>query len=143
MTKWHYTILLWLDEIRKDGLIKPASDYITLGERPIVWFSTNPDWELTANKNLVESDKVIFLDRAGTEKHYGLARIGVAPETAPYDWRSLKELSGMPGKHAEGLYREAIKRGSRPGQWWGTFDPVPREKWIAVQVYRDGQWVDG
>ena len=48
----------------------------------------------------------------------------------------------MPGKHAQGLYQTAIRRGARPGQWWGTFVPVPRSKWIAVQGYHDGQWVD-
>ena len=60
-------------------------------------------------------------------------RFGVAPETAPRDWRALKELSGMSGRMAQGLYREAIARGARPGQWWGTFEPVPRSQWTPLR----------
>lgn len=143
MTKWHYTICRHLDQIRKDGEIRPARLFIGVGERPITWFSTAADWEPTANKSRPGSDgSIVFLDRAGTAELYGLARIGVAPETAPYDWQALKELSGMAGKMAQELYRGAIRAGSRPGNWWGTFEAVPRSQWIAVQIYRDGVWVD-
>jgi hypothetical protein len=109
-----------------------------------VWFSTAPDWEPTATKSLVTADGTLMPEnRATTEKFGGgLARIGVSPETAPHDWRTLKELSGMSNKIAQRLYRAAIDCGSRPGHWWGTFDAVPRSKWIAVQVYRNGEWID-
>ena len=48
---------------------------------------------------------------------------------------------GMPGKIARALYRTAIDQGSKPGDWRGTFDPVPQEKWAAVEVFDDDQWV--
>lgn len=71
----------------------------------------------------------------------GLVRFAVAPETAPHDWRALKDLSGMAVREAQHLYREGINQGARPGDWWGTFEPVPRSKWTAVQVYESGEWV--
>jgi hypothetical protein len=140
-TKWHYTIGVHFENIIRDGEIKQSTDHVRY--KPIVWFSTAPDWEPTANKNRVEKDgRIISLNREETEReHGGLVRIGVAPETAPHDWQALKELSGMSSKIAKGLYDAAIKEGSRPGDWWGTFEPVPKSKWIAVEVYQNGTWI--
>jgi len=134
---------MWLNQIIKDGLILPATGFLPPGVRPVVWFSTAPDWEPTACKNRVHEDGTVeFLDRAGTAEFYGLARISVLPETAPHDWRALKELTGMSNKLAQTLYRSAITMGSRPGNWWGTFEAVPRSKWISAQIYTNAQWLD-
>jgi hypothetical protein len=144
LTKWHYTVGAKLTLILGDGMIKPATSGVPRGERPIVWFSTNQDWEPTADKSVMdEHGTLIHLDREKTaEMAGGLARISVAAETAPHDWQAIKELSGMTGWVAQGLYKTGIKKGSRPGDWWGSFDPVPRSKWLAIQVHRDGSWVN-
>lgn len=141
--KWHYTVGLCWAEIVKDGVIKPATAFVPPGEKPIVWFSTSEDWDSTANKVQVRDDGTVQnLDRAETEQLAGgLVRIGVDAETAPLDWHALKELSGMSSGMAQGLYKVAIKQGSRPGDWWGTFDAVPRAKWLKVERYDNGQWV--
>ena len=142
-TKWHYTTGQCAVQIIRDGVIKPATAYVPEGERPIVWFSTNQDWELTANKLWKNpGGSLIRLGRVQTgELGGGLVRFGVAPETAPHDWRALKEFSGMPGWMAQRLYRAAIARGARPGEWWGTFEPVIRSQWTAIDVDQDGVWV--
>jgi hypothetical protein len=142
--KWHYTVGVHVPSIVKDGVIRPATRFVPPGEKPIVWFSTHPDWEPTANKNWPNPDgSLIRLDRAGTaEKCGGLERFGVADETAPYRWQALKDLSGMSRKMAQGLYDTAIRMGARPSDWWGTFDAVPRSLWIAVQVHSGGVWLD-
>ena len=141
--KWHYTVGARFLSIVSDGMIKLATAGLPIDEKPIVWFSTNPDWEQTANKLSLAYGKLIRLDRARTaELGGGLVRIGVAPETAPHDWCALKELSGMSGRVAQGLYRAAIEMGAHPGDWWGAFDAVSRSKWEVVQVYQDGTWID-
>ena len=106
---------------------------------PIVWLSLNQSWKPTANKVWQQDGRLCLLTREQTEAlGGGLVRIGVAPETAPHDWQALKELSGMSSETAQSLYNAAIKKGSRPGQWRGTFDAVPRSQWIAVEVVQDG-----
>jgi len=127
----------------RDGVIKPATAYVPIGEHPIVWFSTAPVWEETANKRLLKPDgTVVNLDRDGTyARGGGLVRIGVAPETAPYTWGILKVKSRMKPKMAEGLVKAARRCGAKPSEWRGTFDPVPREKWIAVEVWDGTKWV--
>jgi hypothetical protein len=143
-TRWHYTTGENLSLILRDRFIKPATAFVPLGERPIVWFSTNPNWEPTASKATIDQDNVFSrLTMAETaELCGGLARFAVAPETAPHDWRALKGRSGMSNRMVQHLYKEGINQGARPGDWWGTFDPVPRSKWIAVQGYELGRWVD-
>lgn len=71
----------------------------------------------------------------------GLVRIGVSTETAPHNWQALKRLSGMKSRMAKGLEATGSKLNSRPSEWFGTFETVPRQKWAAVEVYQDGQWV--
>lgn len=139
---WHYTIGHWLRLIVADGIIKTATAGVPEGERPIVWFSKNPHWEQTANKALPRVDgHIVCPNMEQTAAHSGLGRIAVCPETAPYDWNALKELSGMTSKWAAALYKTAIAEGSRPSEWRGAFEPVPRSKWIGVESMQDGKWV--
>lgn len=140
---WHYTTGELFRLIVESGELRPATTYVPENERPIVWFSSNKNWEQTANKALRNNDGTVrSLDRDEMAAlGGGLVRIGVHPETAPHDWHALKELSRMSSKMAQGLYKSAIRKGSRPGEWRGTFEPVPREKWTAVEVYQNNEWV--
>jgi hypothetical protein len=70
-----------------------------------------------------------------------LARIGVAAETAPHDWQAFKRLSGIPANEAGGLYAVAVGRCARPGEWYVIFEPVPRERWLAIEVWDGSAWV--
>lgn len=143
MTLWHYTTGQCLVQILEAGSILPATAYVPKEERPIVWFSLNQSWEPGANKMLRQGDgTILVLNKEQTEElGGGLVRIGVAPETAPHDWHTLKELSGMSSTMAQALYRAAIESGARPGQWRGTFESVPRSKWIAMEIFKNGEWV--
>jgi hypothetical protein len=137
---WHYTLGQHFKSIKAEGLIKPATLHVPNGERAIVWFSTNSLWEQTARKGLETDDGQHWMTMQEMHQVCGLVRIGVDPETAPYDWRDLKELSGMHPKMAGALYAKAIEIGSRPGEWRGTFDPVPKEKWLTVECWNGKQW---
>jgi hypothetical protein len=143
MTVWHYTVGIRLESILKEGQIKPSTAFAPKNERKIVWFTTSGEWEQTANKSVTDNaGKLHHLNTEQTaEVCGGLARIGVDESTAPYTWRDLKELSGMSGPQAQGLYRGAIEKGSRLSAWRGALDPVPREKWLAVEVMENGVWV--
>jgi hypothetical protein len=142
--KWHYTTGRHFLSIVKTGVINPATSYVPAGEKPIVWFSTNQTWESTATKARIDPDgTIIGMSMAETAEVFdGLVRIGIAAETAPYRWRELKELSGMSGRMAQHLYDRAIECGARPGDWWGTFTPVPRSEWVKIEVLNGGRWED-
>ena len=46
----------------------------------------------------------------------------------------------MDASVAQKLYNVAIAGGARPGEWYGTFDPVAQEAWVSVEIWRDGEW---
>jgi hypothetical protein len=133
--RWHYTVWVWWEDIRRDGVVKAATAYVTDGEKPAVWFSVNEFWEETANKNAQTPDgRLVILDREGTRSHGGgLVRIGVAAETAPHDWNAHKVKAGLDKRIAKGLYDAALSSGARPGEWYVSYDPVPRSLWLAVE----------
>jgi hypothetical protein len=142
MIVWHYTVGAHLAKILKEGVIKPSTAFVPKNERTIVWFTTACEWDQTANKNVIHEGKLVYLNMEQTaEVGSGLCRIGVDELTAPYTWQELKELSGMSARTAQGLYQAAIDKGSRPGHWRGTFDSVPSDKWLAVEVLEGGVWV--
>jgi hypothetical protein len=137
---WHYTTGDYLIEIVKSGEIRPATANVPANERPAAWFSLEPHWEPTAQKALRNPDgAVVRLGMQGTyERCGGLARIGVALETCPHDWRAFKRLGGARAgmlRHMEKLGRA---QGADPALWRVSFEPVPQRLWTAIDVW-DGQ----
>ena len=126
----------------RDGLIKPATALVEPPERPIVWFSRNQFWERTVTKGMKFRDgRLIELDfNAMIERRLFPVRIGVLPETAPFDWLSLRKMSRMRPEMADGLVHVAEKVGADPRDWFGTFTPVPMEGWVDLQVYKNDVW---
>jgi hypothetical protein len=141
--RWHYTVRQRLDGLLRDGIIKPVTAGLPAGERPAVWFSSNQEWEETANQAWQRPDGTI--NRGNKESTHllggGLARIGVLPETAPHDWKAFKTLSGIKPAKARGMYDAAIGSGARPGEWFVSFEPVPQSQWVAVEVWDGEQWL--
>ena len=142
MMVWHYTIKQRLDRILVDGLIKPATVFVPPNEKPVVWFSSNQIWEETANKILQDSTGIRRGNKKETHEHGGgLARIGVAPEAAPYTWNDFKRLSGIQPKAAKLLYQAAIAGRARPGEWFVSFEAVSSKKWLAIELFDGTNWI--
>jgi hypothetical protein len=141
--RWHYTVRQRLDGLLRDGVLPPATAGLPAGERPAVWFSSNQQWEETANQAWQRPDGTI--NPGNKEATHllggGLARIGVLPETAPHDWKAFKALSGIKAAKARGMYDAAIGVGARPGEWFVSFEPVPRSQWVAVEVWDGERWL--
>jgi hypothetical protein len=119
---WHYTNSVRLCDIVDDGVIKPGKQWFEI--RHPVWFSSDPDWEPTANH---------LMGRR--------ARVGVDPATAPYRWEDYAEVAGVKQELADDLYNNAIWLKSNPDGWLLAFEPVPREKWVAVELFNGSAWV--
>ena len=124
-------------------MIRPATPLVEPPERPIVWFSKNQFWERTVTKSMKFSDgRSIELDFKGMVKHGVFpVRIGVLPETAPYDWLALRTISHMKPEMADGLVRVAEEVRAGPRDWRGTFSPVANAAWVELEVYRNDVWV--
>jgi hypothetical protein len=141
---WHYTCGDRLELILKSGEIRPATAGIEKGERPAVWFSSNPVWEETANKLRLDSwtGEVRSLTKQETHEYAGgLARIAVSPETAPVNWERFCRESGASTKMLAGLKKAAYSMSSHPSQWFVSFSPVRREKWLSIELWDGKKWI--
>ena|ERR1035438_10097454 len=143
MLVWHYTTLIRLERILAVGEIRPAIAGVREGERPIVWFSRSPVWEETATPAI--RDRSGRTHKATREEMNtlgrGMVRIGVESTSAPFDWHQLKRQSGMNASDAKRLEIVALREHSFPGDWRGTFEPVPRSQWLSVERFDGDQWV--
>jgi hypothetical protein len=140
---WHYTVKYRLDAILRDNLIKPAAEGVRPGATPAVWFSSNQDWEESAN--MAYQDDQGRMQPGTKDTTYrmggGLARIGVLSSTAPMDWNAFKAKSGIKPADAKAMYQAALGHGARPGEWFAVFGGVPRALWAAAQVWDGANWI--
>ncbi len=140
---WYYTTVKKLNDLLQAATIEPSTTGGSRKEKAAVWFSANQDWDPAANEPWQAPDG--SWQRLSKDQTFvlggGLARIGIAPATAPNDWKAFKSLSGISPKTAKELYNGAIQTGSRPGQWFAAFEPISREKWLAVEVMEADHWV--
>jgi hypothetical protein len=149
---WHYTEGKTLPAILKSGVLKPQTVSDPL---PAVWFSLRKDWDPAVGMGQQAPKKVRLeaaakfhgggmkavmehLDKAAgpytAEDMGGLARIGVAPETAPFTFADYAKRAGMTPHDI--WARTAIDKeaGSNPSDWRVSFDPVPASKWLVIQT---------
>ncbi len=140
---WHYTTGQCSIGIMESGVILPATAKVSAGERPIVWFSSNQEWEPTSTKIFEAHDGRTW--RMSKDelrvRGNGLVRFGVTRRTAKLDWTAIRRLSGMSRDTARHLKVIGRMLGSKPEWWYGAFDPVQQSEWVAVEVWSAGQWV--
>ena len=141
-TLWHYTIRQRFEQIVAEGVIRPSTQYALRAPKAAVWFSTNQQWDPSANKSLLladESRRVIGRD----EMHAigsGPMRFGVAPGVAPLNWHDFKRESGLSAKLVHAMTAAAIQLESKPSWWFATFEPVLRNQWVAIEQWDGWQW---
>ena len=147
---WHYTTGKNLKEILRAGVLLPSK------ADGVVWFSQRQDWDPAtgagapppsdeaaykaalayqrrgpeaAAKTLDAHQEAMSLKEVG-----GLARIGVSPSTAPLDYAEFVRKGG----HHPGLARVTQDidgaRGSDPADWRLAVEPVPAQRWEAIEV---------
>lgn len=125
MIVWHYTTGRCLSAILDAGEIRPATLGVPAHERPIVWFSTNQQFEMTARKGIIRhGQRLTATIREMHDLDGGLFRLGVDPARL-LSFAELKQAAHMDAQTIAGLRRAARAVGADPRQWMGTFDPIP------------------
>lgn len=138
---WHYTPRFNVQKIIESGEIRPTDVGIDKGERPVVWFSSNPHWEETVNVAMGMADgSRVLLTREQMHFRCGLARFAVLPDVAPYRWGDFIRLSGVSEQTANGMKRSGERRGSSHYQWFLSFDSVPTSVCQAIEQWDGRRW---
>jgi hypothetical protein len=125
-----------LTAILRSGVLRVSRPKIVRGivvEHPAVWFSLRRDWDPAVGFGWTGPDAFVLVSDVG-----GVARIGVAPETAPYTFDDYVRIGGLhPRAVSMRLAEDRDRLGSNPDDWRVSLDPVPASKWLRVE-WRSG-----
>ena len=140
--RWHYTVGHCYQQILASGEIRPATANVPPGERPAVWFSTNPTWEQTACKGVIENGVRRTLPfEEMIEGGFSAFRFGVEPRRAPHDWDAFVRRSRIDRRLVPGLLKSAAEVGADHREWFVSFAPVAVDDCIAIEIWHEGAWV--
>jgi hypothetical protein len=147
---WHYTTGLKLPLIRESGCLRPTDAYIEPGERPVLWWSTNPYWEPTSAKVTGQSFKEVITSgnprlacrrwmQETAELGEGLYRFGL-PVRELIRWPEIGKRAGIRAWMRNSLMKTGRLQGADPAQWYGTFDAVPIDGLLFQQLVDFRYW---
>lgn len=152
---WHYTTGEVLVKIAKSQELRPATAYVPKHERPILWFSFNPEWEETANKGIIENGKNRTVTRQEMiASGVGLVRFGIyvfkkrdyyRDESGVkfFGWPKLARKAKMSVEVRKGLELRACDVGANPCDWVGMFSSMPLDHCNKLEVLNEEEkWVD-
>jgi len=138
---WHYITGPMLQLVVDSGVILPdgTAPHVRLRN---VWFDRDRMWQKYAGDDSSEHPTVRLYRSNRDEvarREFGLGRVGVTSETAPFDWyRCWEDFDAEPFNT---LHPRMAPGGIAIYRWFSS-EPVASNRWAAVQVWQDGTWVD-
>ncbi len=128
----HYTIGTKIESILQDGFIATSPKKPAYGEIPLVWLSTNEEYEMTARKVARASNgEDILLSVAQMEEHgSGIYRFVFEVEPTEnklfQDWQYIRNKCGVSSALRRRLIERARNVGADENEWWGHINkPLP------------------
>ena len=128
---YHYTVGRFINRIVQSFHIALAKAGVPPPERAAVWFSTDRRWESSVGWPL----------EVAAAEHRGAFRIQVRPDVAQLTWEDHKLLHPHLAEYLETVERVAREAGADPNSWRLTYSRVWTGDWLAVEKWRDGEWV--
>jgi hypothetical protein len=139
---WHYTNGDSYVDIIKSGVLSLATIGISEGEKPVLWFTINQEWEPTVNGTT--SDDGVSWHRntmQETKENYdGLYRFGISSLNL-IPWVELVKVANIPHRVKKALEKTAIKSGSNPFHWLGSLQPIDISDTFIETMDDTGKWV--
>jgi hypothetical protein len=138
---YHYTIEHKAREILDSGYLKPTGTPATPREKPVLWFSTNTLYEVTAIKPLMIGGQIQYPTWEEYRSMFKLYRFGLMQDAiylAP--WRTICKNAKTPSKLRKSMERVGQAQGGRTSQWFGTLDRVNTLETVMEVMDADGIW---
>lgn len=102
-----------------------------------LWFSKNPNWEVTATKMV--QDELGNRKRLTFEEQLhllGCARIVMKFDVQFTSWDNYKKLSGIPKRELI-----AMESMGTPSDWYCRKKDIPQANWYTVEIFDGEHWV--
>ena len=127
---FHYTFGTKLPAIVASRALLPLAIDLEPGERPVIWFSANPNWEQTATKLIFspQTGRVQRPTRFELHQMIGVYRFRVDSQDGRLvPWPKIRRAAGISDDMTRTLVRNGRAVGADPKEWSGTLEPVPLE----------------
>lgn len=155
MSYYHYTKGSHLPNIVKDGIIKTTSVNCEKNEKPAVWLTKSPEWEVACNIGRVNNHEEIEIGKSYSSDEIDLGTVNIAymrkeigmcrlliKETLPViSWSKFKYESGVTDIWYDLLNNYSRNTGSSVDEWLCSFNPIPKEYWEGIEMFVDDQWI--
>lgn len=145
MNLYHYTVGTKIPSILNDGYLKLTPKEPLEDETPLVWLSSNEDWEMTANKGAITQDgKTVVLTKEETSLYAnGLYRFVFNSNhlSNVLSFNQLISQELMPAPLGVSLVISGVKLGGIPSQWYAVTVPLSIKN-VKLQALVDGVWAD-
>ena len=140
---FHYTTEVHLARIRRVGALLPTR-FFAPDEKPLLWFSTHPQWEPSVVKAIVHrrDDRVVELGFEQLKNLLGCARFlldGCDPRLM--NLSQAYAHAGTPARIQEYLAETGRLCGAHLEGWSAVATAIPLND-LRIQVLRNGEWTD-
>jgi hypothetical protein len=135
---FHYTVGVKLPGIATSRRLEPRGYGLAISkrERPVLWFSENPEWDPTATKVVSRDNGRTFVRPALSEMQVmvGIYRFRLdtrnpealnAAGVKLVPWSRIQMVAHIDPKEAAVMVRSGLQLGATPTHWWGVMEPVP------------------
>lgn len=113
------------------------------GEKQILWFSKNRDYEGSAIKPIIiPPNTEPFIDLKFLVNHVGVYRFSMLPTPEFYQWPELGTLANFPKSDFATLEATGRLVGATPSDWVGTFNTVQLTQLSFQYLHPKFGWVN-
>lgn len=143
MKLWHYTTGNKLGPILTTGHLIPTGVAAFPEERPTLWFSLNPLWEMTATKEFIQNGQRVRPTPSQLHSVVGLFRFCINAGGYEFvQWPRAAREAGIRRHHVAMMESIGINWGARPSDWFATFEAVPVEDTV-FEIWNGRFWAAG
>ncbi|WP_396623199.1 hypothetical protein [Marinobacter sp. W-8] len=136
---YHYTSQAQhLPQILDSGALIGRADFEN--EKPLVWFSLNPNWEPTATKPVREHGVLTQLTPSEYRRRFGMARLSLpADDPRLMDWRAACKYAGIPTRDRKAMEAVGKQAGGNPKHWFAAPGPISLSE-LKVEILDGKAW---
>jgi hypothetical protein len=139
---FHYAPWIRLPDIAESGRLMPSNAGGAPHEPPLLWFSSNPVWEPTANKSIMVNGTSHEMTFEQQQQTIGCIRFRLpASDRRLMGWEAACSFAGIPPRERQALEIAGQQRGASHEHWFAVAEPVPLHE-VQLEVLLD-QWHRG
>lgn len=139
MMLFHYAPCSRLTDIVNSGHLRP-SNVGAPSEKPLLWFSTNQQWEPTATKVLNTPNGLKALSFQEQACQFGCIRFGNDEANMRLmPWKQACDSGGIRRDARRAMVLYGHKRGAKPDQWFAVRTTVPLAD-LTFEIWSCSRW---